>query len=100
MDDVLISGNGKNVEEAKKQAYERLEVILGVLEKHGFIAYLEKLQEGEELDWCGYIVSSNEDGSVCVLPSPSKVTAITEFPTPTTRTEVRRFLGMTSQIAG
>ena len=52
------------------------------------------------MDYCGYILSSQEDKSVSILPLTEKVKAVSEYPTPTTRTEVRRFLGMINQIAG
>ena len=38
----------------KKEAYERFEAILKVIEDNGIVASLKKLQEGLSVNWCGF----------------------------------------------
>ena len=61
------------------------------LEDHGLTVKPKKCQFGmSTCAYLGHIVGNNE-----VRPDPSKVSAVKEFPTPTSKSQVRAFLGLT-----
>ena len=54
----------------------------------------EKLHHGESVKFAGYIISK-----AGLLPDPSKVAGIKDFPVPTNVTTLRSFLGLAQQLA-
>ncbi len=74
------------------QHLERLEVVLGRLEREGLKARLEKcafLQQ--EVRYLGHVISSRG-----VATDPSKIEAVAQWPRPSSVTELRSFLGFSS----
>ena len=68
-----------------------LEKVLERLGQSGLTAKLKKCQFGtNNCHYLGHIV-----GEGCVRPEDSKIKAIKEFPLPTTKKQVRTFLGLT-----
>ena len=83
LDDILIYS--VNEEEHKKH----LELVLSRLRDHKLYAKLEKCEfVRHEVEYLGYMISQSG-----ISPVPKKVEAIKQWPIPTTRTEVRSFLG-------
>ena len=83
LDDILIYSATE--EEHKKH----LESVLSRLRDHKLYAKLEKCEfVRHEVEYLGYIISQSG-----ISPVPEKVTAIKQWPVPTSRTEVRSFLG-------
>ena len=88
MDDIIVYG--KDQQEHK----QRLLATLQRLQTAGVTLNREKCQFGKTtLSFLGHIISA--DG---VSPDPNKVKAIASMKTPTTTTELRRFLGMVNQL--
>ena len=84
VDDVIIYG--ANI----RQLLERLDTILGLLVRAGLTIKAQKCQFGmTELLYLGYLISKNG-----VKMDPSKVEAITNFPVPRSRSDVKSFLGL------
>ncbi len=74
------------------QHLERLEVVLGRLEREGLMARLEKcafLQQ--EVRYLGHVISSRG-----VATDPSKIDAVAQWPRPSSVTELQSFLGFSS----
>ncbi|UYV66641.1 K02A2.6-like, partial [Cordylochernes scorpioides] len=84
MDDIVIWG-------AKQEEHdERLRCVLRKLQDSGLTLNKEKcIFSVKEIKFLGHLIT--ERG---VLPDPNKVQAIREFPSPSSISEVRRFLGM------
>ena len=89
IDNVIIFGR------TKEECLKRFEHIVKMLQKYGIIMSVKKLQEGTSVAWCRMIVTIQEEiGVITISPNPEHSRAITEFPRPTNRTELRRFLGL------
>ena len=89
IDDVLVIG--KDLEEHSK----RLESVLEKLSESKITLNYDKCEFAKsEIKFIGEVIDQNG-----VRPDPQKVKAITEIPQPNNRTEVRRFLGMASQLS-
>ena len=56
-----------------------------------------KLRLGTKVKFGGFQVEA-VDGEVRILPDPSRLKAIEDLPAPSTKTEVRAFLGMARQM--
>ncbi|UYV83430.1 K02A2.6-like [Cordylochernes scorpioides] len=83
MDDIVIWG-------ATQEHDERLRCVLRKLQNSGLALNKEKcIFSVKEITFLGHLIT--ERG---VLPDPDKVQAIREFPSPSSISEVRRFLGM------
>lgn len=83
-DDILITG--KSVQDHNAN----LEKVLEVLRAHNLTINVEKCEIGvETIRYLGQILS--KEG---ISPDSDNVKAILEYPSPTNKTEVRRFLGM------
>ena len=73
-----------------EQHLQRLRAVLDALRTAGLSLKPEKCHFGyEELKFLGHVVSS--DG---IRPDPDKTRAVAAFPTPATKQDVRRFLGL------
>ena len=73
-----------------KEHLEELAIIMERLAKAGLKCKIDKCLFCEpEIEYLGYIIT--KEG---VKPQPKKVQAITDMQRPTTKTEVRHFLGM------
>ena len=84
LDDILIAS------ESETQHLEHLALLFDRLEENGLVVKVEKCLLGvPEIDFLGHRVS--RDG---ILPLPSKVRAISNFPAPTTVTSLEQFVGM------
>jgi transposase InsO family protein len=78
--------------ETYEEHLELLNKVLCLLIDHNIKLKREKCFFAKtEVTYLGHVVSHNQ-----VKPSPQKTAAIHGFPTPTTLTSVRRFLGMTN----
>lgn len=76
-------------------ALKRLTVVLERCRTAGIKLSRKKLQCGQSIKFAGFIISSTG-----VRPDPAKVAAIRKFPTPTSITELRSFLGLANQLGG
>ena len=86
LDDILIYSRDL------KQHEEHLRKVLTVLRQHQLYAKLSKCAFARrEIDFLGYIV--NDRG---ISVDPAKTAAINDWPTPTTPTHVRSFIGLCS----
>ncbi|UYV65228.1 K02A2.6-like [Cordylochernes scorpioides] len=84
MDDIVIWGA------TQEEHDERLRCVLRKLQDSGLTLNKEKcIFSVKEIKFPGHLIT--ERG---VLPDPNKVQAIREFPSPSSISEVRRFLGM------
>lgn len=69
---------------------EHLRAVLERLRDAGLTVRAEKCQIGKaEVSYLGHIV-----GQGCRRPADVKITAVTDYPRPTTKTEIRAFLGL------
>ena len=93
VDDIIIFGDTQD------EAYKRLETILEIFQKHGLIVSAEKIQEATNICWCGFkLVIPEGGGPISISPTEDKIRGIRDYPLPRTRTQVRRFLGLCTQI--
>lgn len=84
LDDILIASK------TQKEHQDHLRQVFRVLEKYGLRVQMSKCVFGQtSVDFLGYKVSS--DG---ISPLPARVEALTDFPLPTTRFDLKRFLGL------
>ncbi|KAD2392835.1 hypothetical protein E3N88_39812 [Mikania micrantha] len=84
IDDILVYSRSKEEHE------EHLRTILGILQKKKLYAKFSKCDFWlEKVSFLGHVVSV--DG---VMMDPDKIESITQWPTPTSATEVRSFLGL------
>ena len=85
MDDLLVVTRG-----TYEEHLEELEIVMKRLTKAGLKCKIDKcLFCQPEIEYLGYIIT--KEG---VKPQPKKVQAILDMQRPTTKTEVRHFLGM------
>ncbi|KAG8173419.1 hypothetical protein JTE90_002013 [Oedothorax gibbosus] len=83
-DDIIIHSETLN------DHYEKLKTVLEVARQNGLKINKDKLQIAvPELQYLGHIVSSSG-----LSPDPKKVRAIADFPAPTNKQELMRFLGL------
>ena len=88
MDDVLIFGK------TQKEHDTRLHSALQRIQKAGVTLNREKCEfSRRRLTFLGHVI--DERG---VSPDPNKTSAISAMPKPTTRTELRRLMGMVNQL--
>ena len=84
MDDVLVASRN-HVEHQ-----EDLGRVLQCLEEHGLVLNKEKCTfSASQVDYLGYVVDATD-----VQPIPARLAAISDFPPPSTKGELQRFLGM------
>ena len=87
-DDVLIHGSNKCEHD---NAIRRL---LSKCRKIGLKLNRDKFKMNmSEVKWMGHVISSQG-----LKPDPEKIRAITEMPTPTSKSDVSRFLGMVNYL--
>ena len=83
LDDILVFGRTFD------ETVERLDLVLDRLGQHNLKVKPEKCQLfHQKLRYLGHLVT--EDG---ILPDPEKTDAVDNWPTPTSETEMRQFLG-------
>ena len=86
LDDVLI------VSETFEEHFELVDRVLTKLQDNGLMISPKKCNMFQpQVKYLGYILKPEG-----VVPNPAKVSAITDFPAPTTQKQLRRFLGMVS----
>ena len=84
LDDILIYFN------TPEEHLQHLQMILDTLRNHKLYAKLDKCDFFQDkVEYLGHIIS--KDG---IAPDPSKISAILQWPTPKTLTDVRSFLGL------
>ena len=84
LDDVLIASK------SEEEHVEHLNKLFKRLSDYGLTINPSKCKFGQtQIEFLGHLVSA--DG---IKPLPSRVQGIREFPQPTTRTQLRRFIGM------
>ena len=94
-DDLLVYGKGNTTEEAVKDHNINLNNLLNRLLEKGSRLNKEKLILcQEEVSFYGHIIS--KEG---VRPDPIKVNAIKDMPSPKSKEDVHRFLGMVNYLA-
>ncbi len=83
-DDIIIGGD------VHDELLERMDKMLGILEKYNLKISPEKSVVGkEEVDYLGYRISSKG-----IARSPEHIRALEEYPEPTNVKEVQRYLGL------
>ena len=86
LDDILIFS--KSAEEHQRH----LQAVLEILRTHQLYANVGKCHFAvPEVDFCGHMVSA-----AGIATDPSKITAISSWPQPSTLTDLRSFLGLTN----
>ena len=94
-DDLLVYGKGNTTEEAVKDHNVNLKKLLDRLLEKGSRLNREKLILcQEEVSFYGHIIS--KEG---VRPDPIKINAIKDMPSPKSKEDVHRFLGMVNYLA-
>ena len=84
IDDILVYSR------STEEHLQHLRVILQRLQQHGLILHPEKCSFGKtDIEFLGHALSSKG-----VAPTQEKVTAINNFPTPTTIKSLQEFIGM------
>merc|ERR1711935_45389 len=83
VDDILVEGT--NYEEL----FERTEKVLTRCLQHNITISLDKMEIGESVTFAGYRVSKHG-----VEPEEKRTEAITSYPTPASRKDVKSFLGL------
>ena len=84
LDDVLIASKDR------RQHFEHLREVFALLEENGLAVNLKKCELGvDKLDFLGHHVTPEG-----ILPMQDRVGPILDFPTPTRKDELQRFLGM------
>ena len=87
VDDMAIQGT------TLQEVLRRLRMVLDRCRKAGIKLSLSKLKVSRSIKFAGFIICS--DG---IRPDPSKLAAIRQFPTPTSVTDLRSFLGLANQL--
>ena len=77
-----------------EELYSRLDSLLEDCKYYRIILSKKKFNVAEKVKFAGHVIGA--DG---VQPDPEKTRAITNFPVPTSVTEVRSFLGLANQLA-
>jgi hypothetical protein len=86
LDDIVIYSN------SEEEHWDHVRAVLQILKDNKLYCKWEKCQFGKsEIKYLGYIVSGTG-----VRMDPSKVSAVTEWPTPKTVKELQSFLGFTN----
>lgn len=94
-DDILIFGIGDSLEEALSNHNLCLEKLLCRLEKHNVKLNREKLKLCQtSVKFYGHILTDKG-----LQPDESKIATIRNYPTPTDRKEVHRFIGMVNYLS-
>ena len=88
VDDILIEGSNYT------ELLERLETVLKRCVESNITISLEKMQIGDSVIFAGYKISAKS-----VHPIKQRTDAIRNFPTPTNKTELKSFLGLSNQVA-
>eukprot|EP00842_Homolaphlyctis_polyrhiza_P001530 jgi/Hompol1/2378/HPOL_005977-RA len=84
LDDVLVFS--RNQEDHVKH----VRAVLQRFHEYGLVANVDKCRFGlSEVEYCGHLVSAKG-----IKPDPHKISAVATWPTPTSLTEVRSFLGL------
>ena len=84
IDDLLIASS------SLEDHYKHLETVFHRLDEHGVVINPSKCQFGQtEVKFLGHLITSQG-----IRPLPSKVEAISNFPIPTSKRQLKRFLGM------
>lgn len=71
----------------------RLAIVIEKCREHGIKLSINKFEIGQSVKFAGFIVSSTG-----MKPDPTKLSAIRDFPTPKSLTELRSFLGLANQL--
>ncbi|XP_049308582.1 uncharacterized protein LOC125777521 [Bactrocera dorsalis] len=86
MDDIVIPAKDEN------ESLEKLRRVLRQASEHGLQIKWEKCQFiKKQINFLGYILENGQ-----ILPSVEKTRAVRNFPIPTSKKEIQRFLGLTS----
>ena len=86
LDDILVFSK------TEEEHAEHLRTVLELIRQHKLYVKLSKCSFlKEEVEYLGFLVGANG-----VRVNPAKVKAVMEFPTPTTVSELRSFLGLTN----
>ena len=71
------------------QLAERVEALLNRCQEAGMTLVSNKVQVGTKVSFAGYVINGNTQ-----YPDPEKLEAVTKFPLPTTRKELRGWMGL------
>ena len=84
LDDVLIASK------SRQEHFVHLKQVFDLLQENGLAVNAKKCELGvDELDFLGHRVTA-----AGIMPMPERVQPIVEFPTPTRKDELQRFIGM------
>ncbi|XP_058827893.1 uncharacterized protein K02A2.6-like [Topomyia yanbarensis] len=94
-DDLLVYGTGDSLEEALIDHNNCLEMLLTRLEEHNVKLNRSKLKLCQtSIKFYGHVLTNQG-----IKPDESKIATIRNFPTPTNRKEVHRFIGMVNYLS-
>ena len=88
MDDFIMFAGGIN--EAYKKA---LQLLLNAV-LNGWVISNKKFNVSTRVEFCGLELEANQDGQVVISPSPDRLAALLDFPSPTTKKEVKSLVGL------
>ena len=87
MDDFLLFAGEIN------EAYKKtLQLLLNAV-LNGWVFSNKKFRVSTRIEFCGIDLEANQDGQVVISPSPDRLSALLEFPSPTTKKEVKSLVG-------
>ena len=88
MDDfILFAGN---INEAYRKT---LQLLLNAV-LNGWVFSNRKFRISTSVEFCGLDLEANQAGQVIISPSPDRLSALLDFPSPTNKKEVKSLLGL------
>ena len=72
----------------------RLSKILMNAVLNGWIFSNRKFRVSTKVEFCGLGLEANEDGQVVISPSPDRLSALLDFPSPKTKKEGKSLVGL------
>merc|ERR1711942_472541 len=88
MDDFLPFSGGLN------EAYTKTLQLLMNAVLNGWVFSHKKFKISTRVEFCGLDLEANQDGQVIISPSPDRLSALLDFPSPTTKREVKSLVGL------
>ena len=88
MDDFLVVSRGIN------EAYSRTLQLLMNAVMHGWVFSKRKLKVATGVNFCGLWLHTTSEGNMVVQPSEDRLSALINFPSPTSKKEVKSLVGL------
>ena len=88
IDDFLLTAKGLN------DAYSKSLQLLMNAVMHGWVFSRKKMKVSTEVDFCGLTLQATSAGAVVVTPTRDRLAALLDFPSPTSKKEVKSLIGL------